>query len=199
VDSADAAERLNESSTGQMALAVSPDGGRLLFREEGNLLMLSLDGERAVQPLIEDPFFVGSAVVSPDARWLAYSSSESGQLEIYVRPWTGAGERRQVSTDGGRQPLWNPAANELFFFGPTSELMGVEFGQTAEWEATTPTVVVRSGYAFGNQGAAATYDVAPSGERFIMTKPSAGPDSDSRGFVVVQNWFEELKRLVPTN
>ena len=160
---------------------------------------MTLSGDPLVEPLVEDSFSVGSAVVSPDGRWLAYSSDESGQLEVYVQPLSGPGERRQVSTNGGRQPVWNPVGGGLFFFAQTDELMEIQVGQGTEWEATIPTVVVRSGYAIGNRAAAATYDVSPDGQRFLMIKNPAPPDSGSSGIIVVQNWFSELQGLVSAN
>jgi len=152
-----------------------------------------------VQPLIQTPFAERNGDVSPDGRWLVYESDESGQFEIYVRPFPDVmGGRWQVSTGGGTRPLWARNGQELFYLAPTGALMrvGVERGPT--WTATAPAQLAGGRYfaAAGNPGR--TYDVSPDGRRFLMIK--VGGESDQTAppsIVVVQNWVEELKRLVP--
>ena len=109
--------------------------------------------------------------------------------------------RWQVSTAGGTRPLWAPSGQELFHVAPTGALMRVGVERGPSWAATTPTLLVKEGYftiAGGNLGR--TYDISPDGQRFLMIKAGGGSDQAAAPqIVVVQNWFEELKRLVPVN
>ena len=92
-----------------------------------------------IQPLVQTPFQEVTGVLSPDDKWLAYGSDESGTFEIYVRPFpdVNAG-RAQVSRGGGAQPVWSRDGRELFFFAHTGELMGVEVGTGPTWTASSP-------------------------------------------------------------
>jgi serine/threonine-protein kinase len=98
------------------------------------------------------------------------------------------------------QPLWARNGRELFYVTPTGDVMGVHVGAGPGWTTSAPAkVITANGYYYGGQGAAATYDVSPDGRRFLMIKqrdPKA--ETTPTSLVVVQNWLEELKRLVPT-
>jgi eukaryotic-like serine/threonine-protein kinase len=117
---------------GQIAMSVSPDGTQVVFRlDRGNatpterdLMLLTLDKESKVQPLVKTPFIEQNGMISPDGRWLAYESNETGQFEIYVRPFPDVnGARWQISAAGGIQPLWSRQGQELFYLAPAGELM----------------------------------------------------------------------------
>jgi serine/threonine-protein kinase len=203
-DGTGSVERLTESPNLQNATAVSPDGTRLTFTETapktGNdVMQVQLDGTRRVTPLVQTPFSEQNGVISPDGRWLAYEANESGQAEIYVRPFPEVNSGHwQVSTGGGTRPLWARSGQELSYLTPSGALMlvGVERGQT--WAATVPTILIKEGYFTvpgGNPGR--TYDISPDGQRFLMIKPG-GESDQTASLIVVQNWGEELKRLVPT-
>ena len=137
-DATGSVERLTESPNLQNATAVSPDGTRLIFTEIApktgtDVMQLQLDGTRRVTPLVQTPFSELNGVISPDGRWLAYEANDSGQAEIYVRPFPEVnGGHWQVSTGGGTRPLWARSGQELFYLGPSGALMrvGVERGQT---------------------------------------------------------------------
>ena len=207
-DGTGAVERLTESPNLQNPTAISPDGAQLVFTETmprtgEDVMVLSLRGEPRATALIQTPFAERNGDVSPDGRWIAYEANDSGQFEIYVRPFPNVVQGRwQVSTGGGTRPLWARSAQELFYLAPTGALMrvGVERGDT--WAATVPVQLLEARYFTGTSRAALgrTYDVSPDGRRFLMIKPDAGEDSTAAptSLVVVQNWFEELKRLVPT-
>jgi serine/threonine-protein kinase len=211
-DGTGAAERLTESSLNQQAFSISPDGSRVIFREglpPYDLNVLRLGNKRTTEALIRTPFNEMNAEVSPDGRWLAYESNESGQQEIYVRPFPNvAGGRWQVSTEGGSRPLWARNGQELFYLavaGDDAVLMSVRVQSETAWTATTPTRVFAGRFLFdeGGPGQLAqgrTYDVAPDGRRFLMIKEGSDDTSGpANTIVVVQNWLEELKRRVPTN
>jgi serine/threonine-protein kinase len=134
--------------------------------------------------------------ISPDGRWVAYQSTESGEMEIYVRPFpeVSAG-RSQVSVGGGFAPLWSRNGQEIYYRNDRS-LMAVGVKTTPSFTAATPQTLFRLGdYVLaGTRGI--RYDVAPDG-RFLLLKDEDGRDTRDR-IVVVQNWFEELRRLVET-
>ena len=118
-------------------------------------------------------FNQGYARVSPDGRWLAYHSSETGRDEVYVRPFPNVGDGRwQVSVDGGREPLWSPGGQELFYRSSTG-VIAVNVQLSPVFTAAPPQQLlsgndVSSGYQ--------TYDISPDGQRFIMMKsPSGSP------------------------
>ena len=173
----------------------------------GDLMVLALDGARRMTPLIQTAFNERNGEISPDGRWLAYESDESGQEEIYVRPFPDVnGGRWQVSTGGGSEPLWARSGRELFYRGPDGSLLGVAVAVegSASFRAGRPAALVEGRYYAGVGGGAApgrTYDVSPDGQRFLMVKEGAEADQAAAppSIVVVQNWLEELKRLVPRN
>lgn len=159
-------ERLSESDSVQDPSAVSPDGTRVIFHETTagsglDLMQLQLDdtrgstgpargqqvGARRVTPLVQTPFVERNGVISPDGRWLAYEANDSGQFEIYVRPYPEVNRGHwQVSTEGGTRPLWARSGQELFYVSPTGALMrvGIERGPT--WAGGAPTKLLNEGY-----------------------------------------------------
>ena len=169
-------------------------------------MQMMLDGTRRVTPLVQSPFMERNGVVSPDGRWLAYDANDSGSFEIYVRPFPDVnGGRWRVSTAGGTRPLWATFGREqeLFYVSPTGALMRSVEERGPSWDATTPTVQIKDkeGYLMGpNFLQGRTYDIAPDGQRFLMIKDGSGADAPAapRNLVLVLNWVEELRRLVPT-
>jgi serine/threonine-protein kinase len=130
---------------------------------------------------------------------LAYQSDESGREEIYVRPFPNVTAGKwQVSPSGGMWPLWARNGRGLFY-GSMGALMRVPLTMGATFEAGTPSKLYDGPYVYGALERA--YDVSPDGRRFLMIKESGATDAaaPSARLTVVQNWLEELKRLVPTN
>jgi len=192
-------ERLTESENQPVPYAFTPDGSQLVFRETGeqgfNLGVLSL--EDSSEPLLATEFSERNGEISPDGRWLAYESNASGQYEIYVRPFPNVEDGQwPISSGGGTRPLWSRDGRELFYLAPGARLMAVSVETETDFVAGNAEEVF-GGY-FSGEGVSGgrTYDISPDGERFLMIKESAG--GDSAEFILVQNWFEELKRLVPT-
>jgi serine/threonine-protein kinase len=213
-DGTGVAERLSERSTNRPAdqtpYSMSHDGSRVVVRQGPapyDLSLLLLGNERRTEPLLRTPFHEVNAEISPDDRWLAYESNESGQREIYVRPFPDiSGGRWQVSTGGGTRPLWARNGQELFYMAVTGDgatLMRVPVERGTTWNGGAPTTLFAGRYFFsdaiGGVGEGRTYDVSPDGRRFLMIKESDGDASAPRNIVLVQNWTEELKRLVPSN
>ena len=207
-DGSGAAERLTEPAAQHLPDSISPDGTRAIFREtstSSDLMMLSLDGDRRIQPLVATSFTEQNGRISPDGRWFAYESNASGQFEIYVRSFPDAqGAQAQVSIGGGSQALWARDGRELFYLSLTGALMRVAVEPGAQWSAGTPIEVFGRAYYHGGApsgGTGVTYDISPDGLRFLMIKSGAGADQANTApanIVVVLNWTEELKRLVPT-
>ena len=168
----------------------STDAQTLLYEVRGDLFMVGVDGQAAPKPLIQDRFRVRQAALSPDGRWLAYDSDESGRSEIYVRPFPDVQtDRNQVSTDGGAVPRWNPEGGELFYVSDDGRrLISVSVETAPDFTIAAQTVLFEGDY-FSD-----FYDVAPDGQRFLVMKRTAGLSQ----LHVIQNWFEEVKRRVPT-
>jgi serine/threonine-protein kinase len=188
-------ERLATGSYNQTAHSISPDGKRLVFGNVGtprDLLVLSMEGERTSQPLFQSQFNETRGRISPDGHWIAYESDESGQQEIYIRPFPNVEEGKwQISRDGGTEPAWSPLGQELFFRnGGAMMVVGIKTEPT--FMPGSPVVLFTGRYT---SGIAVNYDISPDGQRFLMIKEDEGQPGQIN---VVFNWFEELKRLVPT-
>jgi serine/threonine-protein kinase len=204
-DGTGAVEHLMESPNAQVATAVSPDGRSLIFTEtarntDEDVMQMALDGTRRVTPLVQTSFAERNGIASPDGRWLAYEANDSGRFEIFVRPLPEVNSRRwRVSTEGGTRPLWARDGQELVYVSPSGALMRVGVSRGPSWTATSPSLLVKEGYytTTGNPGR--TYDIALDGRRLLMIKPGDGSGRPApANLIVILNWVEELKRLVPT-
>jgi hypothetical protein len=134
----------------------------------------------------------GGATVSPDGRWLAYVSQQSGQAEVWVRPYPGSGTPVRVSSSGGIEPVWSRRGDELYYF-EGRRLMAVPVVKGSTFTFKRPTFLFESHYVvFGPP----SYDVAEDG-RFLMIKAAASQSRTSPQVVVVLNWADELRRRVP--
>ena len=159
--------------------------------------MLSMEDERATEVLLQTEFREQNAEISPDGNWLAYQSNASGQFEVYVRPFPDVNsDRVQVSTAGGRHPLWAPDGRELFYVAADG-LMAVPVETDATFTAGTPEVQFAGDYLLGGNNR--RHDIAPDGQRFLMIKEGATLDGESPPpqINIVTNWFEELRQRVP--
>jgi serine/threonine-protein kinase len=202
-DGTGAVEMLSESENARAPQAFTPDGARLVFRESGrrfDLGVLTL-GE-AAESILASEFDEENAEISPDGRWLAYQSDASGRAEIYVRPFPDVDEGRwQISRDGGTHPLWSPDGKELFYLRSTTSLfmlglMAVPIETEPTFVPGNPAVVFDENYVGYTTGR--PYDIAPDGERFLMIKQAGADEGSATELILVQNWFQDLERLVPT-
>ena len=172
---------------------LSPDTRR-------DLWVLPMDGDQTPVPFLVTPFHERAGAFSPDGRWLAYVSDESGRDEVYVCPYpSDPSQEVTISTDGGRGPVWSRDSRELFYQnGEQMMVVAVESGES--FRPSPPKLLFAGSYVQPiSQGLFPQYDVSQDG-RFLMMKSAVADDGGTLAQVVlVQNWFEELKRLVPTN
>ena len=204
-------ERLIESKILYAPNGFTPDGSQLLFQSvNGNAIdihTLSMTDQHTEQPLLATEFLESQAALSPDGRWLAYVSDETGQTEIYVRPFPDVQNGKwQVSTGGGMEPRWRGDGKELFYalgqfnVGKVKGIAAVAIDTTSGFQAGKPEVLFTGDYGLG---LARSYDVTSDGQRFIMLKEfkksSGDIESQLTNLVLVDNWFTELKKLAPSN
>jgi len=168
----------------------SPDGLSLAMRTDaGDIWVLPVGGEPKLW--LATPAYEGGPKISPDGRFMAYFSDESGQNEIHVQPFSGSGGRWTVSTDGGTVPVWSKDGRELFYRSE-GRMMAVDVRTEPTFSAGTPRTLLDAQQLAGY---ADPFDVSLDGERFLLVEDERA--GLKRSLVVVLNWTEELKRLVP--
>ena len=189
-------EQLSTNLERQIPISWSPDGllAYMLSTSgvDGDIWILPLDGERKPRPFLATQFIEVAPMFSPDGRWIAFQSNRSGQAEVYVTPYPGPGGMMQMSTDGGDSPVWAPDGQELFYRNQ-DKMMTVSIQTEPTFKAGTPRLLFEGAYVRGTGRNG--YDVDSEG-RFLMMKDE---EQTSNQIHVVLNWFEKLKRLVPTD
>ena len=179
----------------------SPDGKVLTFttvqqQTSSDIWVFSLEGERKPQLFQGTRFREWHPMFSPDGRWIAFTSNRSGRDEVYVKAYPAGSGLTRISTEGGSQPLWGVDGKELFY-RHGRKMMVVAVGTAAPFTASPSRFLFEGRYLGGiNAALARNYDISPDGRRFTMIKGAA---TSLRQLNVVQNWFEELKQLVPTD
>ena len=198
-------ERLTTAPPGrsQVPYSIAPDGSHLLFGEPGqppfDLFSIQLNGDRARATVLNAPYNEHNAEISPNGQWLAYQSDESGTNEIYVRRYPTLDSRAQISSGGGTRPMWARNGRELFYMKLDGTLVVVPVERSDG-----------GGLVVGAPKPTVPGDVLRSSSRAQLRhrsrRQAVRDDQGSSAFqasvpvqlLVVQNWFEELKRLVPT-
>jgi serine/threonine protein kinase len=180
----------------------SSDGRHLLFTEvPGNIQCaigeLPIDRASDVRMLVKNEFCNEHASLSPDGRWMAYDSTLSGRIEIYVERYPELGSRLQISTDGGNRPVWSRDRRELYFRSADGlQMFAASVRPGATLVADRPQVL----FQFPLPAPAGTrpYAVTPDGRFIIITNAQGeGTGAPAPSLTLVLNWTEELKRLVP--
>ncbi|OFW30901.1 MAG: hypothetical protein A3H97_19275 [Acidobacteria bacterium RIFCSPLOWO2_02_FULL_65_29] len=167
------------------------DGGNVSTR--GGLYSLSIGDRSAPRVYLQTPFNEHDPMPSPDGRWVAYISDESGREEVYVQAFPVPGARTRISSDGGSEPMWARNGREIFYRnGDKMMVVAVEAGST--FRAGLPRVLFEGQYARVVWGQT-NYDVSLDGQRFLMIKTEAQPPSTELRLIV--NWFAELLRPSP--
>jgi Tol biopolymer transport system component len=180
--------------------AVSRDGADILFestgrsseRTDSDLERHLLQPNRHRSVFRRTQFRELSGKLSPDGRWVAYTSDESGRLEVYVAATREGSGQWRVSTDGGTEPLWARSGRELFYRAG-DRMMVVDVTTTSTFAARQPHLLFSG--RFDTLDWNANYDVSADGERFLMIQPLAAAGQTPMNIVV--NWFADLKHLVP--
>jgi serine/threonine-protein kinase len=188
-----------ESPNSQRSPAWSPDGRELIFTQgtpqDSDIWALSLEGDSQPREVVATDYRERLPALSRNGKWLAYESNVTGQDEIWVRPYPGPGPPIRISSNGGTEPVWGIEDREILFYeGPKLMAATVEIGEELRFERAE---MLFEGKYIKYPNAPRPYDVAPDG-RLLMIK--GADDTQARDQInVVLNWFEELKRLVPTN
>jgi len=177
----------------------SNDGQWLIYRVvtgtgSRDVYGIRLGRDSAATPLLTDKFYEEGPALSPDGRWLAYSSNESGRFEIFVRPFPNtAGGRWQISTAGGAAARWSHSGRELFFESPAGDLMSVPVSTGPTFLPGAPRRTLSLGNGLIASNIVPMYDLTPDDQRFIMARLASINQAPGAGqLVVVDNWFTEL-------
>jgi serine/threonine-protein kinase len=193
-------ERLTTSEYDQYPGSWASDGQTLALVESqvntGEDIVLLETSSGSVRPFLNSQFNETYPEFSPDGRWLAYASDESNRDEVYVRPFPGPGMKHQISSQGGIQPLWARNGRQLFFRWK-DQLWAVDIRTDGGFSTGKPRLLFeRPGYSPGSP--IRSYDLSQDGQRFLMVKLEQRKPAPVTELTLVENWFEELKRLVPT-
>ena len=165
----------------------SPDGRFILYwtgQNNGDLFVLPLAGERKPFPFVNTPFSEQQGVFSPDGKWIAYQSDESGRDEIYVRPFPGPGGQVQISSQGGHSPRWRPDSRELYYLNPDFKMVAAKLSlQGSSITAETPVTLFQTNIVKATNRQ--QYDVADDGRFLILTEL---PNSSAEPVHLLLNW-----------
>ena len=173
----------------------SPDGRFLTLdnvqaqgKRNNQLWIAEAAGEKKVRPFATEANFQGDSRFSPDGRWLAYDSDESGRFEVYVRPFPGPGGRWQISKAGGSQPHWRRDGKELTFLTPENKLMAVAVGTTTGFQAGAPALL----FAIHPSLNGSAYDATGDHQRFLVN--TVPDEQGSPPLSLLVHWTRLLAR-----
>ena len=202
--------RLAESKNQMTALSWRPDGKVLAFFQLNagtslDILTLPVEGNEKSgwnpgepQPFLNGPYNELHAAFSPDGRWLAYQSDESGNFEVYVRPFPGPGGKWQISTDGGLTPKWSRNGKELFYSTEDGKIMVATYIVSGDSFRADRPKPWSPGQFSSARGYTSNFDLHPDGKRFAVLKaPGTGDTAVVNKITVIFNFLDELRRKVP--
>jgi Tol biopolymer transport system component len=199
--------RLTEGANPQFPTSWHPSGRYLAFNDQGGLIrvsMLELSGDEAsgwrpgkASALAESPAVQSNAAFSPDGRFVAFTSPETGGLEVYVRPFPGDGARVRVSVSGGQYPMWSKKRRELFYWSTADSTLMV-----ASYRMEGDTVHVDkpqtwSATAIQTRGPFRNFDLHPDGDRFAVVMTTFPKEPEPDHVTLVLDFAEELRRVLP--
>jgi serine/threonine protein kinase len=194
-------ERVTTSEFTQDAGSWSSDGQKVALVEAhpdtGNDIAILDTPSGLVTPFLDSQFDERYPDFSPNGHWIAYTSDESNRDEVYVRAFPGPGIKLQVSSQGGIQPLWARSGKQLFYrWG--DQVWGVEVRTEGNFTVGKPHLLFeKPGYSI--DAPIRGYDLSLDGQRFLMVKLDQRKPTPVTEMILVQNWFEELKRLAPAS
>jgi Tol biopolymer transport system component len=183
-----------------IAASVSPDGDMLVYRQSRpetgwDIVFQRVSNGDDVEIYLDTPFDELHPGLSPDGRYLTYTSNESGRIEVFVDTFPHRSSKVQISNEGGTEPVWSPDGSELFYRNENA-MMRVSVTTEPEFAPSKPSLLFEGEYLLDFIRQTANYDVSPDGEKFVMLRGIEGTRGSQ--IAVVLNWFDELKRLVPT-
>lgn len=191
-DGSGPAELLYNPDVEPFEAVISPDMKWLVFRTSPgsrhprDILAVPMTGPKTVTAVVTGPHAENMPRISPDGRWLAYQSNETGRFEIYVRPFPGTGARVQISDNGGSEPLWGRSGQSLYFRDAIGGVVQVRVTTGADFSIGSRSIMLTGDYL--TDATHPNYDIAPDGG-FLMLR-RAGAESQT---VVVHNWRRELR------
>jgi serine/threonine protein kinase/Tol biopolymer transport system component len=204
-DGSSEAVQLTRNENATILGSWSPDGKMLVAMVADDTSTSSFDigalrpeGRSELEILLGTPFDEHYPRLSPDGRWLAYTSDESGRREVYVRSFPDLSGKWLISTEGGTEPVWSPNGKELFY-RQGEKMFSIVVSTEPVFTPSKPVLLFEGPFDPDPNGFSSNYDVSPDGRRFLMIQ--RGEDTESavpQRLNVVLNWFDELKRLVPT-
>ena len=150
---------------------------------------MGLAGDGTPRQVLAGAFRNYDPSLSPDARWMAYMSDESGRFEVYVRPYPGPGGRWQVSLNGGTEPVWSPTGREIFY-RDGDRMMSATVRTQGGFEVGVRAQLFEGAYD-QTQGQFTNYDVSRDGRTFVMLQQVQGT---AQSVFVTLNWFGQLRR-----
>jgi Tol biopolymer transport system component len=191
IDRSSGEDTLVVSETNKWPWNWTPDGKTVVY-DEGppgrptRIMSAPADGSRAPQQVVENEYVNRIGRLSPDGKWIAYTSNESGRVDVYIRPFPGPGASSQISTEGGNQPMWSRNGKELYY-REGNKMMAAVISTAPEVRVTSRTPLFEDRFLTSN---ATNYDVLPDG-RFVMIESTSG--SAPQLFVIV-NWKPPVGR-----
>ncbi len=192
------AERMTMAENPQLPQSISPDGRTLVIRESlqsgGEILLLHLDEKRTVETFLKTPFSEKFPSVSPDGKFISYTSDETGIDEVYVRRFPSGAGRIKISPGRGQFPQWSPKGTELFYTNGGSEYYSVAIEVKGDvLIPSTPKLMFKLDDMYSE-----FFDVAPDAQRFLFQRLPAIEGDGRNNPIVVVNWFTELKEKMAT-
>jgi eukaryotic-like serine/threonine-protein kinase len=190
-------ELLLASPQGEEADAWSPDGRFIVYssvdsQTRYDIWILPLFGDRKPIPYLRTEFSEGQSQVSPNGRWLAYTSNESGNMEVYVRSFPVPDDKWQASSTGGADPRWRRDGKELFYIAADGTLTAVAVETGAVFKAGAVRPLFETSVKDLWEDARNHYEVSPDGERFLVVTPQE--NFGSLPFTVIVNWTSTVPR-----
>jgi eukaryotic-like serine/threonine-protein kinase len=164
--------------------------------------VLPMEGDQQPRIFAESSFSLNHPEFSPDGRWIAYTSNETGNPAVYVQPYPGPGEKIRLSTATGTEPIWSKAGRELLYrtvVGDKQVVMSVAVSSSSPFRAEQARPVFTAANLYSSTAPVRGWDVSADGKRFLMAKVMPSSDKPVTTMHVVLNWTQELKRRVPVN
>jgi serine/threonine-protein kinase len=192
-------ERLFQSDVIQVPGSFSPDGSVLALIERYpetycDIILMDMKTRRQT-PFLKSKANEAWPEISPDGRWMAYASNESGRTEVWVRPISGLGGRWQISKEGGAEPLWSKDGRKLFYRNG-DQVWTADVRADGGFSAGVPRLLFEMRGLYSSSPMR-SWDLWPDGRGFLMVKLEESQPQTVTEMILVQNWFEDLKRLAP--